>query len=341
MSLDRMAMSRTMAFVMAGGEGTRLRPLTEHVPKPALRIGERCRLIDFVLSNLHNSGIDQVYVLLQYRGQVLADHLADVWPANRADGHFVEPVWPETMFAGTADAVRQGLARVDDRDVDTIAVFAADHVYRMDVRQMIAFHRDRDADATIAAIPVPRSEANRFGVMRVGRCGRVLAFEEKPAWPAPAPDDPAEALVSMGNYLFRPAVLREALRAAAERGEHDFGHHVLPRLVRSGAVFAYDFRNNRVPGLHPCEEPAYWRDVGTRAAYEAAQRDVAGLHPRLRLDNPCWSIRGADPRVRLGLQPVHRTAGSTGSSLAPSVPAGTLRGVSTVRAPELVGHSVA
>lgn len=284
---------RIVAFVMAGGEGTRLRPLTADLPKPALPIGGRCRIIDFVLSNLHHSRIGQVYVLLQYRGQVLADHLAAVWPAaERAPGEFVEPVWPRVAFLGTADAVRQGLERIDDREVDIVAVFAADHVYRMDVRQMIECHRANDADVTIAAVPVPIAEAHSFGVMRVDQRHRIIDFQEKPAQPAHAPGDPAHALVSMGNYLFRPAALRAALAAAARDGEYDFGHHVVPRLVRDGRAFAYDFRANRIPGLRASEEPAYWRDIGTLDAYAAADRDLRGSQPLLQVDDPWWRIRG-------------------------------------------------
>lgn len=285
---------RIVAFVMAGGEGTRLRPLTDEIPKPALPFADRCRLIDFALSNLHNSGVRSTFVLLQYKPRAILEHLAANWPAASLDpGEFVEPVLPATSFQGTADAVRQSLDRLEGHDPDIVAVFAADHVYRMDVRAMAAFHQACDADATIATLPVPIEEASAFGLVCADRDARVRGFEEKPAVPTSAPGDASCVFVSMGIYLFRPAVLRAALCAAARRDEHDFGHHVLPRLVRDGGVFAYDFRRNHIPGLSAGEEPGYWRDVGTLAAYRAAERDVLGRQPRLRLDNPAWPIRCA------------------------------------------------
>jgi glucose-1-phosphate adenylyltransferase len=283
---------RIVAFVMAGGEGRRLRPLTDEIPKPALPFADRCRLIDFVLSNLHNSGIRSTFVLLQYKPRALVEHLASNWAgANLEPGEFIEPVLPATSFKGTADAVRQSLDRIEGLEPDLVAVFAADHVYRMDVRAMAAFHRACDADATVAALPVPIEQACEFGLVRADAHARIRGFVEKPAVPTPAPDDASCAFVSMGNYLFRPGALRAALRAAAQQDEHDFGHHVLPRLVREGRVFAYDFRRNRIPGLSACEEPGYWRDVGTVAAYREAERDVLGPQPRLALDNPAWPIR--------------------------------------------------
>lgn len=278
---------RVAAFVLAGGEGTRLRPLTAQMPKPALPMAGRCRIVDFVLSNLVNAGVAPILVLLHYRPQPLLEHLATAWR-----GCGVQPVVAARGYAGTADAVGQSLEWLEGRAIDLVGVFAADHVYRFDVRQMAAFHRAAQADVTIATLPVPVAEATAFGVLRLAEGGtRIIAFDEKPVRPAALPGDPAHACISMGNYLFRPAVLREALRAAAARGEHDFGHHVLPRLVAERRVHAYDFRANRVPGLRPFEEAAYWRDVGTLPTYLASQQDLQAAEAPLVFDNPCWPIR--------------------------------------------------
>jgi glucose-1-phosphate adenylyltransferase len=288
---------RVLAFVMAGGKGTRLSPFTEEYPKPALPFGGGFRIIDFVLSNLWNSGVPQVCVLLHYRPLPLAHHLAARWgtmhPAGTA---FVRTLAPEVTgereFRGTADAVAKGLRAVATADADLIAVFAADHVYRMDLRQMIEFHARREADATIAAVPVALGRSSAFGVICADGDSRIRGFQEKPARPDAMPGDPARAFASMGNYLFRPEVLRAALAEAAARGETDFGRHVLPRLVERRRVFAYDFARNRIPGVRPGEEPAYWRDVGTVDAYVEAQWDLLGPKPRFRLDNRDWPIHG-------------------------------------------------
>lgn len=294
---------RVLAFVMAGGQGTRLKPFTDHDPKPALPFGGSYRIVDFVLSNLYNSRLPRAHVLLQYRPEILVRHLVERW--GRTDGpsgRFVQTILPRDLqvseFRGTADSVAAALQCVDRADYDLIAVFAADHVYRMDVRQMIAFHRRRDADASVAAVPVAVSRAGAFGILCADREGRILGFQEKPARPETMPGDPARCYASMGNYLFRPAVLRAALADARARGDHDFGQHVLPRLVENHRVYAYDFADNRVPGVQPFEEAAYWRDVGTVDAYVEAQWDLLGLRPRFRIGNPDWPIRCASaPRV--------------------------------------------
>lgn len=285
-----------MAFVMAGGEGTRLRPLTEDCPKPALSFAGGYRIIDFVLSNLHNSAIHAVYVLVQYRPQSLVDHIARNW-AYSAGQHeeFVLPVFPRrdtsrSAYRGTADAVGQNLHLIERHKPDVVAVFAADHIYRMDVRQMVRFHRERDADATVSAVPVPLSQAPAFGVISVDSTGKIQEFQEKPRAAAPMPGEPEWAFASMGNYLFRPQVLIQALREASERGETDFGQDVLPRLIATHRVCAYDFGRNRVPSTQPTGEHAYWRDVGNIEGYVAAHWDLLGPNPRFRLENREWPI---------------------------------------------------
>ena len=302
-----MPKSRVVAFVMAGGEGVRLRPLTEEVPKPALPFMGGHRIVDFALSNLYNSSIRSVFVLLQYRPQSLLKHLAHNWvPAFTGAGEFIEPVLPSRTglqdgFRGTADAVNQNLDLLDGRHPELVAVFAADHIYRMDVRQMIDFHEARAADVTIAAVPVLLEQASGFGVVDVDRDGRILKFQEKPRDPVALPGDPQRCLVSMGNYLFRPGVLRRGLAECAGRGEHDFGRHVLPQLVATRRVYAYDFSTNVVPGRRAHEEPAYWRDVGTVEAYVEAHRDLLGPRPRFCLNNHHWPLscgNGGAIRVR-------------------------------------------
>jgi glucose-1-phosphate adenylyltransferase len=291
-----MPQSEVIGFVMAGGEGQRLRPFTEAMPKPALPFAGGNRVIDFALSNLYNSRIRSLFVLMQYRPQVLLNHLAENWAfTDIKAGEFIEPVLPVSdglthRFRGTADAVHQSLDLLEGCRADLVAVFAADHVYRMDVRQMVDFHETRDADTTVVALPVPVEQACDFGVIEAEASGRIRGFQEKPSDPAPMPGDPHRCFASMGNYLFRPDVLRRALAETFARGEHDFGRHVLPRLIVTNRVYAYDFSTNVVPGTRSYEEPAYWRDIGTVDAYVAAHWDMLGPQPRFCLDNPQWPI---------------------------------------------------
>jgi glucose-1-phosphate adenylyltransferase len=296
-----MISASVLAFVMAGGNGTRLKPLTDALPKPALPIAGRHRLIDFVLSNLYNSEIRTVYVLLQYRPQPLLEHLATHWTAVAGEcERFVQPVLPRDTpacaeFLGTAHAVHQCLHLVEKHAPDLVAVFAADHIYRMDVRQMTRFHVQSGADATLAAVQVPIEEASLFGIIEVDARNQIRRFDEKPLRPQQLRHAPGMAYASMGNYLFRRDVLERALRAAVGHGETDFGRHVIPRMIRDHAFFAYDVSENVVPGLQPHEERAYWRDVGTLPAYIAAHRDLLGSQPKLVLANDRWPIRGAAP----------------------------------------------
>lgn len=297
-----MSHPRVVAFVLAGGEGMRLRPFTLEQPKPALPFAGTHRIIDFALSNLYNSGIRSIFVLLQYKPRPLLDYLIKNWGfMNRERSSFMAPIEPAPHglpggghFKGTADAVYRSLPLLDQLRPDVVAVFAADQVFRLDVRQMLAFHQAHAADATVAAVAVPIKQATGFGVIEAEADGRVTGFQEKPENPAPMSGDPTRAYASMGDYLFRSDMLREALHDAASRGEHDFGSHVLPRLIEKRRVYAYDLQRNCVPGLQPFEDPCYWRDVGTIDAYATAQRDVQGSRPRLCLDNPAWKIRPAE-----------------------------------------------
>ncbi|MBI4714495.1 MAG: glucose-1-phosphate adenylyltransferase [Nitrospirae bacterium] len=289
--------SKILAFVMAGGEGKRLFPLTAERSKPAVPFGGRYRIVDFVLSNLINSEIHGVYLLVQYKSQSLIEHIRKTWVVSPIlSNYFVTVVPPQQMrnelewFQGTADAVSQNLNLIGNHAPDLVAVFGADHIYRMDIRQMVRFHLERDADITVAALPVPIEEAGAFGIIGADPEGRIREFQEKPRQPRPMATDPTRAYASMGNYLFKTEALVKTLQEASRRGEKDFGAHVLPRLIPTHRLFAYDFGTNRVPGLKSYEEPAYWRDVGTLEAYYDAHQDVLGLGPRLDLFNPKWPI---------------------------------------------------
>jgi glucose-1-phosphate adenylyltransferase len=291
-------MTNIVAVVLAGGEGTRLYPLTAEHAKPALPFASGYRLVDFVLSNLVNSRISTIYVLAQYKPESLIRHVSAAWAPWFTDGDgSIKVLLPRSntlggQFKGTADAVYQCLDVLQAHSPDVVAVFAADHVYRMDVRQMLAFHDERDADVTVSAVAVPVNEASSFGIVGTTAGGRVTEFREKPKHPVPLPSDPTRAYASMGNYLFNPDVLEEALHEARRAGETDFGRDILPRLCRSHRVYAYDFAENRVPGVQAFEEPGYWRDVGTLTALAAAQQDAMGSPPRFNLWNRRWPIRG-------------------------------------------------
>jgi glucose-1-phosphate adenylyltransferase len=193
-------------------------------------------------------------------------------------------------FQGTADAVYQNLGLIEHHRPDVVAVFGADHIYRMDINQMVQFHLDHDADMTVAALPVPLNQGHNFGIIIPDSSSRIIDFQEKPAQPTPIPGDPQHCLSSMGNYLFKTKVLIDALEEAHARGEKDFGHDVLPRLIRTHKVCAYDFTSNRIPGVKSYEEPSYWRDVGNFEAYHAAHMDLLGLEPRFDTFNPDWPI---------------------------------------------------
>ena len=300
---------KILAMVLAGGNGTRLHPLTSAQVKPALHLAAGYRIIDFVLSNLVNSRISPIYVLVQYKPQSLIDHIHSAWaPWSRGNAPSLSVIRPQFNgvshgFRGTADAVYQNLHLIWQYAPDLVAVFAADHVYRMDVGQMARFHVEREAEVTIAAIPVPVARAADFGIMAVGPGGELREFQEKPTHPVPMPSDPNRAYASMGNYLFNPRTLITLLEEAQLRGDTDFGHHIMPLLPRRGRSWVYDFSHNTIPGTQPYEEPDYWRDIGTLAAFRAAQRDVLGPLPRFSLVNPAWPIRGHAKRARTA--PIH------------------------------------
>lgn len=298
-----------LGVILAGGRGERLFPLTEHRAKPAVPFGGRYRIIDFVLSNFVNSGILSIYVLTQFKAQSLLEHLDRGWRTTDFLGeHFVIPVPAqmrsgEDWYQGTADSVYQNLYLLERHSPKLVAVFGADHIYRMNIRQMIDEHQRKSANVTVAAIPARIEEAFQFGVIEVDADWRIVGFQEKPKQPKSIPGEPKLALVSMGNYLFNNEVLIEALNADAKvtSSNRDFGRDVLPNLIRQGGVYAYDFRKNRVPGPSKGEEASYWRDLGTIDAYYDANMDLCSIDPLFNLYNRSWPLRTvgfADPPAK-------------------------------------------
>nr|WP_321500710.1 glucose-1-phosphate adenylyltransferase [uncultured Dethiosulfovibrio sp.] len=302
---------RVLGMVLAGGKGERLMPLTQYRAKPAVHFAAKYRIVDFALSNLVNSGIFAIYVLVQFKSQSLNEHIERAWQfggALRGRDYFATIVpaqmWRgERWFEGTADAVYQNMHLVSLYNADRICIFAADHVYKMDVEQMLEYHVDRRADVTVAANVVPTSEASQFGCIQVDERGKIIAFVEKPANPPEIPGKPGWSYVSMGNYVFERETLEGALLedASMQQTSHDFGRDIIPRLVNHSRVFAYDFSTNVLPrhGLSPwVEDRPYWRDVGTIHAYWKAHMDLLQTNSDMTLYNPDWPIRTvsfADP----------------------------------------------
>ncbi|MDI6890767.1 MAG: glucose-1-phosphate adenylyltransferase [Thermodesulfovibrionales bacterium] len=291
-----MAHPKVLAFVLAGGRGERLFPLTAFRSKPSVPFGGRYRIVDFALSNLVNSHIYSIYLLVQYKSQPLIEHVRQNWVLSSVvKDHFVTAVPPQMRmgpewFQGTADAVFQNIDLIRQHNPRLVIVFGADHIYRMDIRQMIDFHLEKDVFVTVAARPVPVEEASAFGVIVTDGEKRIVGFQEKPKRPTPIPDNPGRAYVSMGNYIFNKDVLLDALAKAQRKKQHDFGAHVIPDLVETGKVFAYDFATNIIPGTMPYEEKGYWRDVGTIKAYFDAHMDMLGETPLFELNNALWPI---------------------------------------------------
>ena len=291
-----------LSIVLAGGMGERLFPLTRDRAKPAVPFGGRYRIIDFVLNNFVNSGLTKIKVLTQFKSNSLIEHIIRVWRLNPDIGQFVDPV-PAQMrrgphwFRGTADAVYQNLNLIFDEQPAQVCVFGGDNLYFMDVNPMLAFHEDGDHDLTIAAFPVVVEEATRFGVLEVDEDGRVTGFEEKPKVPKEIPGAPGLALASMGNYIFKPNVLIDALEHdALQDTSHDFGKTIIPSLLAGGArIFAYDFSTNRVTGQE--DLAPYWRDIGTVDSYWEASMDLIAVTPPLNLYNSRWPVKTLSPQL--------------------------------------------
>ncbi len=290
-------MAKTLAMILAGGEGRRLDPLTRERAKPAVPFGGRYRIIDFALSNFANSGLLRMKVLVQYKSESLNTHIQRAWRLTALLNEYVEIV-PAQMrvgpkwFEGSADAIYQNLNIITDEEPEYTYVFGADHIYRMDVQQMLDFHLDKHADLTVAAIPIPIEEASDFGIIEVDNEGRMIGFVEKPkSGVKTMPGDPTRCLASMGNYLFTTDVLvQEIVRDAGDpNSAHDFGKSIVASMYPRKRVYVYDFNKNDVPGQSE-RERGYWRDVGSLDAYYQCNMDLVDVDPIFSLYNDQWPI---------------------------------------------------
>ena len=287
---------KVLSIVLAGGEGKRLMPLTLDRAKPAVPFGGTMRLIDFVLSNMVNSGLWQIAVLTQYKSHSLDRHITLTWRLSNLLGQYITPVPAQQRlgphwFQGSADAIYQSMNLIRDADPDYIIVFGADNIYRMDISQMLDAHIASGLGATIAGLRVPRADARAFGIIDAEETGKIREFLEKPADPPGLPDSPEESYASMGNYIFTRQALVEALEedAADENARHDMGGDIIPRFVSSGQAQVYDFTINQVPGATE-EDKNYWRDVGTIDAFFDAHMDLVAVTPNFNLYNADWPI---------------------------------------------------
>ena len=288
-----------LTMVLAGGQGERLFPLTKDRAKPAVPFGGRYRIIDFVINNFINSGFFKIKVLTQFKSSSLIEHITRTWRLVPEIGQYVEVV-PAQMrrgpfwFRGTADAVFQNLELIFDEKPEYVCVFGGDHIYKMDVNQMLNDHIANDADLTIATIPVPVSEAHHFGVIETDDDFRVTGFVEKPKSGAKTmPNRPDMILASMGNYIFKANVMIDVLQRNALRNAGvDFGKEIIPEMYPKMKVMAYDFATNYIPGEEPRNQ-GYWRDVGTVDSYFAAALDLVAVTPLFNLYNPLWPMVSA------------------------------------------------
>jgi len=303
-------MEKLETIVMAGGIGERLQPLTLGRAKPAVPFGGKYRLIDFTLSNCVNSGLRKIFVLTQYRSGSLNVHVQEGWGISSSGlGEYIYTVPAQQKhgadwYRGTADAVRQNMDLITRREIENILVLSGDHVYKMDYRQMLAYHKKKDAGLTISGIRVKKEQAaSKLGVLAVDRNLRLIRFEEKPANPKTIPDSPEQVLASMGVYVFKMNALREALQGT----EDDFGKEVIPRMTAKGyKVFVYDYENeNKIEDfvievkegrrnkvlVHRTRDSAYWRDVGDIDSYYEASMDLVGVDPLFNLYGEKWPLR--------------------------------------------------
>ena len=316
--------SRSMAFVLAGGRGSRLKELTDTRVKPAVYFGGKTRIIDFALSNALNSGIRRMSIATQYKAHSLIRHCQRGWNFFRAERNEYLDILPASQrvdenkwYEGTADAVTQNIDIVDSYDVDYVLILAGDHIYKMDYEYMLLQHVNSGADVTVGCLTVPREEATAFGVMAVDGSGRITSFLEKPADPPATPDDPSKALASMGIYVFDWKFLRERLLADAAdpNSKHDFGGDIIPEIVSKGKAVAHRFDESCV--RHLPEAPSYWRDVGTVDAFWRANIDLTDFNPDLDLwdrDWPIWTYSESVPPAKFIHDEEHRR-GSAVSSL--------------------------
>jgi len=338
-------MSNVLTMILAGGEGSRLKPLTAVRTKPAVPFGGNYRIIDFVLSNFVNSGLLKIFVLTQFKSHSLMQHLREGWrmPSGIAK-QFIDPV-PAQMrtgkkwYAGTADAIYQNMNLIEDEDPDQICIFGADHIYRMDIMQMMRFHLKRKAVLTVAAIPVPVMDAGKFGIIEVDEEWRMTGFVEKPKKaPRTIPGNPDYVLASMGNYIFERKQLVEQLRKDSrnKKSAHDFGQNILPEMYSGGEVYVYDFSRNYIPGVKEMEK-GYWKDVGTLDTYWETNMDLVGIDPQFNLYNRNWPVLTYNPPLPPS-KFVHFSEHRTGHAINSMIGTGTIISGSHVEN-SVVGYS--
>lgn len=301
-------MRDTLTVILAGGRGSRLEPLTRDRAKPAVPFGGLYRIVDFVLSNCLNSGMRQLLLLTQYKAQSLDRHVNLAWRSYfcRELGEFIDVVPPQqridnNWYQGTADAVYQNIYAIEREQPEHVVILAGDHIYKMNYKSMVDFHRQTDADITIGALRVSRDEAKQFGVMQTDLDNRLVGFQEKPADPTPTPEDPDVCLASMGIYVFKTRFLFERLCADATQQDsaHDFGKNIIPDAIDNSRVFAFPFldENRRDPISSATSGDAYWRDVGTIDAYYEATMDLIDVDPQLNLYDQSWPMRSFQPML--------------------------------------------
>jgi len=284
-------MEKVLAMVLAGGKGERLYPLTTDRTKPAVPFGGIYRIIDFTLSNCLNSRIRRIYLLTQYKSFSLQRHIRQGWSIfDRELGEFVDLLpaqqrLHDLWYEGTADAVYQNLYTLQQEKPEDTLILSGDHIYKMNYQKMLFFHREKEADLTIATLNVPIDEASRFGVMEKDEAGRVTGFEEKPEHPKALPEDPTFSLASMGVYIFKTdQLVRWLTRDAKRNTEHDFGKNIIPETIKDIRVFAFSFQDENK------KKKPYWRDIGTIDAYWEANMDLVNVDPQLNLYDESWPI---------------------------------------------------
>ncbi len=332
---------KVIGMILAGGRGTRLAPLTDKRTKPAVPFGSKYRIIDFALNNMINSEIYGMYVLTQFKAQSLTEHIQRNWRFGSFLSNYFITLAPAQMYLyeelgaewyrGTADAIYQNIHLIDDNDADLVAIFSGDHIYKMDISQMVQMHLDTNSDISIAAYPTPLEECNRFGVLQVDANFKITNFEEKPDNPTPIPSQPELGLASMGNYIFSAQVLKDLLNADVkdDYSEHDFGKDVLPMALERGyKLQAYDFASNKIPNQYGAN--TYWRDVGTLDSYWEANMDLVDISPEFDLYNYDWPLRTSS-EYSAPAKFVHAEEGRTGQAINSMVAGGTIISGATLR----------
>ncbi len=288
----------TLVMILAGGEGKRLFPLTRDRAKPAVPFGGKYRIIDFVINNFVNSELYKIKILTQFKSDSLNRHIARCWPMPPFMNQYVDLV-PAQMrigqewYRGTADAIYHNVNLIEDENPKLVCVFGGDHIYKMDVTQMIDYHKAQGADLTIAAIPVPADQSTEFGIAVIDENYRLTGWQEKPQIPKEIPDRPGFALASLGNYIFNTNVLIEELNidGVNPNSNHDFGKDIIPKMLKEGRkISIYDFSSNVVPGQTKSEQ-GYWRDVGTIDAYWEANMDLVHISPVFNLYHREWPLK--------------------------------------------------